>query len=875
MSVAHALGSQKPLGRHSLALLIGLQLLLVLTVALGGWGASAYLRQLTLTQTLEHAQAQAYNLEDALSQSFHLLKMHLQALGEDHPDLAQQPQQLQVAMAALQQKLPYIRSLSALDGQGKIHISTDPANVGQRLLLGELQHSVAPGAAGVLRFGHPWRGRNFADGTPWPRHREGGLVVDSGFFPVTLVLPGAPQWTLLATINSDYFINLALNHQTSVALRYSVYSDDGTLLFSTNENAQPGTLMPRAEALQDILERQVGTAHWPQTRTQEAEVAAFRASRSYPWLVLAQAQTQEVLRPWRQQTERLAVIAVLSVLGLLLVTGSLTWRVRRVLAQEERHLEASRLAASVFSHSSDLIAITDSLGRVLTVNPTFERTLGFSAQEVVGRKLGEWQDGRAAPAGLTPLWTALASEDTWEGKVQERCKDGSELIGWLAASAIRDARQQVVNYVFVLRDLSRLHADEATIRKLSQVVEQSPLGILITSTAPAIEYGNPEFFRICGFSPEELLGVNPRIMQSGQTPVTTYRAMWAALKQGNAWEGEFINRRKDGSLYIENTIVAPLLNADGQTTHYLGIKQDITANKEAEKALRLAASVVTQTHEGVMICDAQQLITDINPAFTRITGYTREQVLGRKPSILSAGRKNQEGYIAMSAALAASGHWSGEFWNRRPDGSVYATANSMNTITDDAGQIAYYINVFQDVTERRQQQEFLESLAHFDPLTRLPNRTLLNDRIAQAMGRAGRAQSLLGVCFLDLDGFKAVNDTWGHEAGDDLLIVIARRLEACVRAEDTVARLGGDEFVVLLTAVTDTAGCERAAARILASVREPIDVGGHTVHVGVSIGIALYPQDGDDAETLLRYADMAMYRAKQAGRNRWVLHADG
>ncbi len=253
--------------------------------------------------------------------------------------------------------------------------------------------------------------------------------------------------------------------------------------------------------------------------------------------MLAQAQTQEVLRPWRQQTERLAVIAVLSVLGLLLVTGSLTWRVRRVLAQEERHLEASRLAASVFSHSSDLIAITDSLGRVLTVNPTFERTLGFSAQEVVGRKLGEWQDGRAAPAGLTPLWTALASEDTWEGKVQERCKDGSELIGWLAASAIRDARQHVVNYVFVLRDLSRLHADQATIRKLSQVVKQSPLGILITSTAPAIEYGNPEFFRICGFSPEELLGVNPRIMQSGQTPVTTYRAMWAALKQGNAWEG--------------------------------------------------------------------------------------------------------------------------------------------------------------------------------------------------------------------------------------------------------------------------------------------------------------------------------------------------
>ena len=491
----------------------------------------------------------------------------------------------------------------------------------------------------------------------------------------------------------------------------------------------------------------------------------------------------------------------------------------------------------------------------------------------MGRKLGEWQDGRAAPAGLTPLWTALASEDTWEGKVQERCKDGSELIGWLAASAIRDARQQVVNYVFVLRDLSRLHADEATIRKLSQVVEQSPLGILITSTAPAIEYGNPEFFRICGFSPEELLGANPRIMQSGQTPVTTYRAMWAALKQGNAWEGEFINRRKDGSLYIESAIVAPLLNADGQTTHYLGIKQDITAHKEAEKTLRLAASVMEHTHDGVMVCDVQQRIIDVNPAFTRITGYTRAQALGQRPGMLSSGRRNTEQSRLMWLALLQVGHWQVDFWNRRSDGSLYATASTINAVSDESGQVTHYINVFSDITERKHHQEHLERQAYFDPLTCLPNRALLPDRLAQAMARARSEQHGLAVCFLDLDGFKAVNDTHGHEAGDELLVIVAQRLLAHIRTGDTAARLGGDEFVVLLCDLRDLHECEQVAQRLLRAICEPMVVEGHTVQVGASMGIALYPQHGSQAEQLLRLADQAMYQAKQSGRNRCIFHA--
>ena len=863
------------LARSPLLLLVGLQLLLALTVAAGVWATSAHLRRLALDNMLQHSQEQTRSLEDHLTQSFNLLHMHLRALAAEHPNLASNPQQLKDALVALQRKLPYLRSLSALDAQGTVVISTQAANLGHQLSLEPQLPQVVPGTPGVLRFGHPWRGRDFADGSPWPHERQPGPVVDAGFFPVTLVLPEAPQWLLVAAINSDYFINPAMHRQVSAPLHHSIYADDGTLLFSCAEDEQPGTVLAPQGRLEHILERQIGTAQWAQADGQGPQLAAFRTSRSHPWFVLSQTPRQEVLRPWERQTRSLVLIAVACVTVLLLATGALTRRVQRMLTREERHLEESRLAASVFSHTSDLIAITDCQGRVLTVNPAFEQGLGFSAQEVQGRKLGEWVDGLPAPTNFAELWAGMGSHGTWQGEVQERRKDGTPLTGWLAISAVRDHQGQVVNYVGVLRDLSRLQADAATIRKLSLAVEQSPTSIVITSTEPAIEYANPEFFRSTGYSAQELLGANPSILQSGQTPVATYSAMWSALHAGQVWQGEFVNRRKDGSLYIESATVAPLIDAAGRTTHYMGIKQDITAQKAAEKALRLAASVVAQTHDGVMVCDAQRHIIDINPAFTRITGYTEAEVLGRKPSMLSAGSKNRGQYQDMEAALRAHGHWEGEFWNRRSDGSLYAIASTLNTVCDDAGEVTHYINVFSDVTERNHQNEHLELLAHFDPLTRLPNRTLLADRLAQAMARVQPEQHRLAVCFMDLDGFKAVNDTHGHEAGDELLVIVARRLEAHVRTDDTVARQGGDEFVILLNGLPNLAECERAAGRLLQAVREPIVVHGHTVQVGASIGIALYPQDGSDAETLLRYADQAMYQAKQGGRNRWVFYAPG
>lgn len=615
--------------RSPVVVLVGLQLLFAMAVMAAVWGSSQHLRRLALEHLLDHAQVQTHNLEDRLSQSFHLLHMHLRTLMVEHPEPADAPAQFTTALQALQHKLPYLRSLSAMDAQGRIVVSTHAANVGQQLALGRLLPQVAPQTPGLLRFGPPWQGRDFADGAPWPQQRLAQSVADAGFFPVTLVLPEAPQWTLVAAINSDYFINLALNHRVSSELRYRVYADDGTLLFSSAEDDQPGMPLAQHARLQEVLARQVGTAQWPQEGLDDTWLVAFRVSRSYPWFVQSQASRHEVLADWRSETRTLAWMAGVTLLALLLVTGTLTYWVQRSWVQEQRHLEESRLAASVMEH----------------------------------------------------------------------------------------------------------------------------------------------------------------------------------------------------------------------------------------------------THDGVMVCDAQQCIIDVNPAFTRISGYTREQALGQRPGMLSSGRRNTEQSRLMWLALLQVGHWQGEFWNRRSDGSLYAAASTINAVSDESGQVTHYINVFSDITERKHHQEHLERQAHFDPLTRLPNRALLADRLSQAMARACSEQHGLAVCFLDLDGFKAVNDTHGHEAGDELLVIVAQRLQAHIRTGDTAARLGGDEFVVLLCDLRDLHECEQMAQRLLRAICEPMVVEGHTVQVGASMGIALYPQHGSQAEQLLRLADQAMYQAKQSGRNRCIFHA--
>ena len=291
--------------------------------------------------------------------------------------------------------------------------------------------------------------------------------------------------------------------------------------------------------------------------------------------------------------------------------------------------------------------------------------------------------------------------------------------------------------------------------------------------------------------------------------------------------------------------------------------------RRIDEQLELAASVFRNAHEGIFVTDAQERILEVNPTFTEITGYPRDEVLGRTPNLLSSGRHGPDFYEAMWGAINSKGLWRGELWNRRKDGTLYLERLTVSAVRDASGRVERYVGVFGDITRLREQAERLEQLAYQDALTKLPNRALLGDRMEQALAQARRGGSMLAVGYLDLDLFKPVNDRHGHAAGDRLLVEMAQRLKGTLRSGDTVARLGGDEFVVILPGLRSREECEALVDRLLRAVAEPYEVAdGHVATMSASIGIRLVPPDDADADTLLRQADQAMYAAKQEGRGR-------
>lgn len=301
------------------------------------------------------------------------------------------------------------------------------------------------------------------------------------------------------------------------------------------------------------------------------------------------------------------------------------------------------------------------------------------------------------------------------------------------------------------------------------------------------------------------------------------------------------------------------------------LEQRDQALSQSRRHLQLAERVIDASLEGIIITDAETRIEFVNPAFTHLTGYSLEEAVGRTPALLSSGRHDADFYRDMWRTLQESGYWRGEIWNRRKSGQLYLELLTITAIRDDRGEISHYAALFSDITHIRENEEQVRRLAYYDPLTRLPNRRLLEDRLELGIRHARRYGQRLAVIFLDLDHFKQVNDALGHALGDELLLKVSKRLRAQLREDDTLARQGGDEFIVLLNEIEAVEEVTRVAHRLVESVSAPFEVGGQAFRVGCSLGISLYPDDGDRVETLVRRADSAMYRAKQEGRNTYRL----
>ncbi|SNB58889.1 PAS domain S-box-containing protein/diguanylate cyclase (GGDEF) domain-containing protein [Marinobacter sp. es.042] len=411
-------------------------------------------------------------------------------------------------------------------------------------------------------------------------------------------------------------------------------------------------------------------------------------------------------------------------------------------------------------------------------------------------------------------------------------------------------------------------------RRLRQLIRGWPQAALLIRGGLFIDTNRASVDLLRYTSSESLVGkdmavFSPEFQPDGQISRQKMVPMLARVSAGQVEQCEWVLNRSDGTeIWVELTM-APVHTEDEPEALILCSLYEITLRKHAEQRQRLAASVFEYAREAIFITDNHGIVIDANDAYLAITGRPRNRAMGRLPPL-----PVEEG-SGVFASARSQGFWSGEFASRRNDGEAITLSVTLSSVRGDHGEVSHFVGIFSDISRLKEQERKLRIMAHYDALTGMPNRVLFADRLQQAMALTRRQSGKLAVVYIDLDEFKPVNDAFGHEAGDQLLIEIAHRMRSELREEDTLARLGGDEFAAIVMNVQDDPALENLLMRLLARVSEPVWVADHSVEVSASIGYTLFPQAEDlDGDQLLRQADQAMYQAKHRGRNRYVRFSD-
>lgn len=513
--------------------------------------------------------------------------------------------------------------------------------------------------------------------------------------------------------------------------------------------------------------------------------------------------------------------------------------------------------------------------RYLYVSPACQRISGYPAARFVDDP--DLFAGLIVPADL-PAWEAhlgaLRANPAADLEVVElriRACDGSE--HWIEhiCNPVTSEDGRFLGRRGVNRDITDRKGFEEELRRsedfLNATGRMARVGGWEYDPATEGVRWTQETAVLLGFSSREPLGLEDLVARFDPRDGAVLRGSLAeAIEQGKPFDMEArLATSRSAPTWIQITC-EPSIEDDG-VVKLLGAVQDITARVEAEKSLRQAARVFESTAEGVIITDKESRILAVNRAFTEITGYTEAEVLGRTPRIMRSARHDQDFYDSMRECLDETGQWRGEIWNQRKDGHVYPALLTISAVTDGAGELTHYVGVFSDISQIKQSEERLEFLAHHDPLTSLPNRSLFQQRLEKCLQRAKRYRRQFALLFLDLDRFKEVNDTLGHAVGDALLLEVAGVLAGQVREVDTTARLGGDEFVIILEDIPASRFAATFADRLMDVFSRPFQVQGRELFVTASVGISIYPDDGMDMDSLVRHADVAMYKTKSAGRN--------
>ncbi len=525
-------------------------------------------------------------------------------------------------------------------------------------------------------------------------------------------------------------------------------------------------------------------------------------------------------------------------------------------------------------HAPEAIVVLDvGAGRFIDCNDNAVRLFGRPREELL--RFGPIQlsapvqpDGQdAAESGLRRIAQALRG-DAPAFEWLHRHAEGHDVHCEVRLVRIPDAGRELVRGSIL--DIGERKRMEAALRiseaKYSTVFRTCPEAIVISTEADGVYVEvNEAYERISGYRREDVIG------RSGLdigiwVDANDRREMIRRLRADGRVEGfECRVRRADGEIAMTRLSASRFMLQGAP--HLVLIARDITAEKAQQESLRLAARVFESTAEGILITDPAERIVAVNRAFTEMTGYAEAEVRGQRPTVLGADRHDDRFFAQMWEALHRSGRWQGEMWNRSKSGEVRPYLLTISALKDEQGMVLNYIGVMRDISNIKQSQEQLELLANYDPLTGLGNRNLFLTHLKAGIERAARHERKLALIFIDLDNFKVINDTLGHDVGDVLLSEVARRLKGAVRQEDIVCRLGGDEFTVYVQDFEDPQSLTSTAQRLVQATAEPYQISGHDIFVTASVGISVYPNDGTTISELVKNADTAMYKVKEQGRN--------
>ncbi|MEI7994805.1 MAG: EAL domain-containing protein, partial [Methylococcaceae bacterium] len=597
-------------------------------------------------------------------------------------------------------------------------------------------------------------------------------------------------------------------------------------------------------------------------------IAALNAVPDSPWHLVTKMDRSEVLAPLQGRLLFSALLVFLLIFGIGALTY-LLWR-QQLLKSALVLREQGERFRDILQTMLDGFLLLDMQGRVLETNKTYCQMSGYSEQELLTLSIADLEALESAKDVAAHIQKILAQgQNRFESK--HRRKDGSVFD---VEASVQFRTGEGKELVVFLHDISNRKKAQKTLSESEQkfrvMAEGLPQIIWMTTADGLHIYFNPQWVNFTGLTLEESYGhgwITPFHPDDKQRAWDTWQQ---ATQNDSIYSLECRLRRFDGTYRWWLIRGESLHDINGKVINWFGTYTDIQDMKESEENLKLAASVFTHAREGIIITSDDRKIIRVNNAFSEITGYSPDEVLGLNPRLLSSGLHENEFYDALWADLNKNDQWHGEIWNRRKNGEIYAVLENISAVRDDKGRIRQYVALMTDITLIKEHEHVLEHSAHFDILTGLPNRALLSDRLQQGIAQTKRREQGLAVAFLDLDGFKGVNDKHGHLVGDQLLKTLSGNMKQALREIDTLARIGGDEFVAVLLDIGDIETCEPMLTRLLAAAAKPVQFGDISLQVSASLGVSFYPQKNEvDPDLLVRQADQAMYEAKLMGRNRF------